>query len=48
MVKKYFYLIMIIFLEIIFSSGCGETVQGVSKDAHRIGRGVRTIFVSDE
>lgn len=28
--------------------GCGETVRGVSRDAHRVGKGVRTIFVAEE
>ena len=26
-------------------AGCGETFSGVSKDASRIGKGVKTIFV---
>jgi len=28
-------------------SGCGETVQGISKDAKRMGKGVKTIFIRD-
>ncbi len=28
-------------------SGCGETVSGIGKDARRIGKGVKTIFVRD-
>ena len=28
-------------------AGCGETLQGVSKDAQRMGKGVKTIFVRD-
>ena len=27
--------------------GCGETVAGVGKDARRMGKGVKTIFVRD-
>ena len=27
--------------------GCGETVQGIKKDAQRMGKGVRTIFIRD-
>ena len=27
--------------------GCGETVQGVKKDAQRMGKGVRTIFIRE-
>ena len=30
----------------VFISGCGETVHGVGKDVSRVGRGVKTIFVS--
>ena len=33
-------------LLLTFLSGCGETVRGVGKDVSRVGRGVRTIFVS--
>lgn len=28
-------------------AGCGETVSGVGKDASRIGKGVKTIFIRD-
>lgn len=41
----YFTVILAILL---FCAGCGETVRGASKDAHRIGKGVRTVFVADE
>ena len=27
--------------------GCGETFRGIGKDIGRIGRGVKTVFVSD-
>lgn len=33
-------------LLLVLISGCGETVRGVGKDVTRVGRGVRTIFVS--
>jgi predicted small secreted protein len=41
--------IVLVFLAIIILqlSGCGETVQGVSKDVRRVGKGVRTIFIRD-
>ena len=29
-------------------SGCGETFQGVSKDANRMGKGVNTFFFREE
>ncbi len=35
-----------LFLFLILISGCGETIHGVGKDVSRVGRGVRTIFVS--
>ena len=39
---------IVIALLIIFCMtlvGCGETVSGVGKDASRIGKGVKTIFI---
>ena len=27
--------------------GCGETISGIGKDASRMGRGVKTIFIKD-
>ncbi|OGW69074.1 MAG: hypothetical protein A2036_01855 [Omnitrophica bacterium GWA2_50_21] len=33
-------------LLVLFFSGCGETIHGVGKDVSRVGRGVKTIFVS--
>lgn len=46
--RKILYLLTIVLLEFIVCSGCGETVRGMNKDAHRIGRGTKTIFVADE
>lgn len=44
--KKYtVILILIVFAATL--TGCGETVSGVGKDARRIGKGVKTIFVKD-
>lgn len=28
-------------------SGCGETVQGISKDTRRVGKGIKTIFTRE-
>lgn len=36
-------LAVIVFLTI----GCGETLRGAGRDVSRIGRGVKTIFISD-
>jgi len=45
------YIRLMIMLSLAFFcaglSGCGETFQGVKKDATRMGRGVRTIFIRD-
>jgi predicted small secreted protein len=46
--RKIIYLSFALFLLFVFCSGCGETVRGMSKDASRVGRGTKTIFVSDE
>ncbi|MBL7069296.1 MAG: hypothetical protein ISS34_05515 [Candidatus Omnitrophica bacterium] len=43
--KKIAFLVLIIIC--VVSIGCGETVSGVGKDAGRIGKGVRTIFIRD-
>jgi predicted small secreted protein len=37
------FLVMVIFQ----LSGCGETLQGITKDATRMGKGVKTIFIRD-
>lgn len=28
-------------------SGCGETIRGIGSDFNRVGRGIKTIFISD-
>jgi predicted small secreted protein len=32
---------------VIFLSGCGETIRGIGSDFNRVGRGIKTIFISD-
>ena len=32
----------------IFTAGCGETLRGIGRDVNRMGRGVKTIFLSDK
>jgi len=32
---------------VIQLTGCGETFQGIGKDVHRVGKGVKTIFIRD-
>lgn len=48
MKTKVIFLLGAMCFVIIFCTGCGETVRGMGKDAHRIGQGVRTVFVADE
>jgi predicted small secreted protein len=40
-------LVLILIFFCLELSGCGETVQGVKKDAQRMGKGVRTIFIRE-
>ena len=32
---------------IVILQGCGETIRGIGRDTTRMGRGVKTIFISD-
>ena len=32
----------------LFFAGCGSTVRGVGKDIHRVGRGIKMVFISEE
>lgn len=43
--KRFTFFILVIFC--ITLVGCGETISGVGKDASRIGKGVKTIFIKD-
>ena len=45
--KRYFALFMLLIFVSVVLAGCGETISGVGKDASRIGKGVKTIFVRD-
>lgn len=47
-IKTYYILNCLLFFAWVFCAGCGETVEGMGQDAHRIGKGVKTIFVSEE
>ena len=38
-------LVILLFCSVI--AGCGETIKGIGKDASRIGRSVKQIFISD-
>ncbi|NQT33048.1 MAG: hypothetical protein HQ594_05185 [Candidatus Omnitrophica bacterium] len=39
--------VMSLLLLVVVLSGCGETLHGMWKDTTRIGKGVKTVFVSD-
>ncbi len=41
-----FKLLLLALTVILFLSACGETLRGAGKDIHRIGKGIRMIFVS--
>jgi predicted small secreted protein len=44
--KRMFIGIILICL-VAVCSGCGETFSGIGRDASRIGRGAKTIFIRD-
>ncbi len=44
--KKLIFVILLFILAFQLS-GCGETFHGVGKDARRMGKGVKTIFIRD-
>ena len=46
--KKHLFVMVLILLSSLVIAGCGETISGISKDAGRIGKGVKTIFVRGE
>jgi len=41
-------LFIAIFIVALFTAGCGETVSGLGKDARRIGKGVKTVFIRED
>lgn len=45
--RKVSSLVLVVLFIAIFAAGCGETVRGLGRDASRVGRGVKTIFISD-
>ncbi|MBN1353186.1 MAG: hypothetical protein JW994_00755 [Candidatus Omnitrophica bacterium] len=38
-------LLLVLLLLMFILSACGETINGVTKDAKRVGKGIRTIFI---
>ncbi|MFH1847495.1 MAG: hypothetical protein ABH869_08100 [Candidatus Omnitrophota bacterium] len=45
---KTFFAVILLFMIVGILAGCGETINGVVKDSHRIGAGVHKIFVRDK
>ena len=45
--KKSVALAMALIYISLIIAGCGETVSGIRKDAKRVGKGIKTIFVKD-
>ena len=43
--KKYMAFILLLVFASILASGCGETINGLSKDMRRISKGVKTVFM---
>jgi len=39
--------VVILIIAVFLIQGCGETLRGIGRDFTRIGRGFKTIFVSD-
>ena len=46
MKKQYIGWFAVAILGALILSGCGETIRGMGKDAMRVGKGVKTIFIS--
>ncbi len=38
--------ISLVLLVLLVFAGCGETLRGMGKDVTRVGRGLKTIFIS--
>ena len=46
--KRLISLALFLVFVTLFIAGCGETFSGVGKDARRIGKGVKTVFIREE
>jgi len=45
--RKYLVRLLALVLMTLLLAGCGETISGMGKDASRIGKGVKTVFIRD-
>lgn len=46
--KNYALALVLLLLTAVIMAGCGETLNGLSKDARRIKKGVKTVFMRTE
>jgi len=46
--KRHVALILALIFVTLVITGCGETFSGIGKDARRIGKGVKTVFIREE
>jgi len=43
--RRISWLVILVLGSLVFS-GCGETIHGMGKDAMRVGKGIKTVFIS--
>jgi len=46
--KKYIPMVLLMAFTVVLLAGCGETLSGIGKDAKRITKGVKTVFVRED
>ena len=46
--RKLIALSCVLLVMMVIAAGCGETISGIGKDAKRIGKGVKTVFIREE
>lgn len=46
--RRYIVLALVLAFTSIIMAGCGETINGMSKDIRRISKGVKTVFVRND
>lgn len=39
--------VILIMLLVLLLQGCGETIRGMGRDVNRVGKGIKTIFISE-
>ncbi|MFH1594596.1 MAG: hypothetical protein ABID09_07875 [Candidatus Omnitrophota bacterium] len=46
--KRLSAILLIMILLSLVAAGCGETFSGLGKDARRVGKGTKTIFIRED